>query len=529
MIRLSAQDASFLTLETRDAPMHIGFLLTFKLPPRAPANYMQKLHARLERMAVDAEPFNQRLVQPEGFKRLVQELEPDENIDLQYHLRHEALPWPGGERELGLAISRLHSTRLERTRPLWECTLIEGLQPDRFALYLKIHHALADGVGLMQHITQTLAESPRGLSLAPWTAPVASTPPPKPTTSADEEWRRFFETLAAERNKPKSEKPAGSTVPRGPRCILNGDSTGRRRFATTSVDLRRVKAVAKAAEATVNDVVLALASGALRGYLQEFDRVPKDPLLASVPVALPRVPGTTIGSSVAAVHGSLATDQKDPRKRLLAIRDGMRAAKEEFKRLPTSVNRFINSVGMYAMTLLPRKQSTDPDKATFTNLTISNVPGPKEALYLHGAELEGMYPVSVLAGDHRLNITVLGYREALFFGLIACPDTLPSVQRIAVRLPQALDELEAALGLAPKKAVAKKVVAKKVVAKKAAAKKAAAKKAVAKKVVAKKVVAKKVVAKRAVRPRGAVVGVEAPAPVVPATTEVVAMPEAGTA
>lgn len=558
MIRLSAQDASFLTLETRDTPMHIGFLLTFKLPPRAPANYMQKLHARLERMAVDAEPFNQRLVQPEGFKRLVQELEPDENIDVQYHLRHEALPWPGGERELGLAVSRLHSTKLERTRPLWECTLIEGLQPERFALYLKIHHALADGVGLMQQITQTLAESPRGLSLAPWTAPVASTPPPKPTTSADEEWRRFFETMAAGRKQPKSGKPAGSTVPRGPRCILNGETTGRRRFATTSVDLRRVKAVAKAAEATVNDVVLALASGTLRGYLQEFDRVPKDPLLASVPVALPREPGTTIGSSVAAVHGSLATDQKDPRKRLFAIRDGMRAAKEEFKRVPTSVSRFINSVGMYAMSLLPRTQSTDPDKATFTNLTISNVPGPKEALYLHGAELEGMYPVSVLAGDHRLNITVLGYREALFFGLVACPDTLPSVQRIAVRLPQALDELEAAFGLAPKKsakarpsgtaaartatveeaaeakgvankAAAKKVVAKKAVAKKAVAKKAVAKKAVTKKVVAKKAVAKKVKAKKAVRPRGAALGVEAPVTVVPAATEVVTTPAAGAA
>jgi WS/DGAT/MGAT family acyltransferase len=473
MTRLSAQDASFLTLETRDTPMHIGFLLTFKLPSRAPADYMQRLHTRLERMAVDAEPFNQQLVQPQGFKRLVQELEPAEQIDLQYHLRHEALPWPGGERELGLAISRLHTTHLERTRPLWECTLIEGLHPGRFALYLKIHHALADGVSLMRQVTQGLAESPRGLSLAPWTAPVASATPPVPMTSVDEEWRRFFESLFSERGKPKAAARSGGTVPRGPRCILNGDTTGRRRFATARVDLHRVKAIAQAADATVNDVVLALCGGALRAYLQEFDRVPKDPLLATVPVALPRAAGQTMGSSVAAVHGTLATHLENPRDRLLAIRDDMRRAKEEFKRLPTSVNRFINSVGMFAMTLLPHSQEHDPEKATFTNLAVSNVPGPKHRLFLHGAELDGMYPVSVLAGDHRLNITVLGYDDGLFFGLIACPDTLPSVQRIAVRLPQALDELEAAMGLAPMKAAparkAKQAPEKKAVAKKAVA------------------------------------------------------------
>jgi diacylglycerol O-acyltransferase len=266
-----------------------------------------------------------------------------------------------------------------------------------------------------------------------------------------------------------------------------------------------VKAIAKAADATVNDVVLALASGALRGYLQEFDHVPTDPLLASVPVALPRAAGQTMGSSVAAVHSSLATNLKSPRERLLAIRDGMRAAKDEFKRLPTSVSRFINSVGMFAMTLIPRQQNADPDKSTFTNLTISNVPGPKEPLYLHGAELDCMYPVSVLAGDQRVNITVLGYHDELFFGLIACPDTLPSVQRIAVRLPQALDELEAAMGLAPKRAPmaprvrkAKPEPARRAVTKKAAARRTTAKKAVAKKATARRTTAKKATAKKAV-------------------------------
>ena len=395
MAKLNTQDASFLMLESPDSPMHIGFMLTFKLPKGAPADYMQKLHAKLERFAVDVEPFNLRLAQKEGFGKLAPEWEVDGKIDLGYHLRHEALPWPGGERELGLVISRLHSLPLERSRPLWECTLIEGLQPDRFAIYMKIHHSLVDGVGLMQRLTHILAESPRG-----------------------------------------------------PRCILNGKSTGRRRFATQKLELSRVKAIAKAAEATVNDVVLAVCAGALRTYLAKVDHIPKAPLLATIPVALPKLEGQTIGNSVAGIHAAIATDVADAKKRLFSIRDAMRSAKEDFNRLPASVNRIINSVGMLAMMMMPKKDNTDPDKSTFTNLTISNVPGPKHKLYFHGAEMDGMYPVSVLAGDHRLNITVLGYDEHLYFGIIASPDVLPRMQRVAVALPAALDELERSLGLA---------------------------------------------------------------------------------
>jgi diacylglycerol O-acyltransferase / wax synthase len=456
MTRLNTQDASFLMMESPDTPMHIGFMLTFKLPKGAPADYMQKLHAKLERFAVDVEPFNLKLAQKEGFGKLAPEWVVDDNIDLGYHLRHEALPAPHGERELGLVISRLHSQPLERSRPLWECTLIEGLQPDRFALYLKIHHSLVDGIGLMQRMTHILAESPRGLSLPPWSAPAATTEaPPKPTQSADEEWRRLFEGLLAGMGKAKSkdkdkdkDPKKASSMPRGPRCILNGPSTGRRRFATQRLELARIKAISKAAEATVNDVVLAVCAGALRTYLAEVDHIPKPPLMATIPVALPKLEGQTIGNSVAAIHAEIATDVADAKARLLSIRDAMRESKDNFNRLPVSVNRIINSLGMLVSMAMPKKENTDPDKSMFTNLTVSNVPGPKQKLYFHGAEMDGMYPVSVLAGDHRLNITVLGYDEHLFFGLIACPDVLPHMQRLAVMLPAALDELEQALGLA---------------------------------------------------------------------------------
>lgn len=448
MARLNPQDASFVMLETPDAPMHIAFLLTFKLPPRAPGDYMQKLHAKFMEFPVEVEPFNLQLVLKEGIRKYAPEWKVAETVDLEYHLRHEALPWPGGERELGLAVSRLHSLPLERSRPLWECTLIEGLQPDRFAVYVKIHHSLVDGVGLMQLITQTLAQSARGQSTPPWAARIAAEPPPESMHSADEEWRSFFQGLLADRDKQRSKGKAGGAVPRGPRCIINGDTTGRRRFATQRLGLERFKAIARAADATVNDVVIAVCSGALREYLAEFGKIPKDPLLASIPVALPRASGQSIGNSVAAVHAPIASELADPKARLFAIRDATREAKAEFQRMPASLNRAISSVGMYAMMLMQKRPNSDPDKASFTNLTISNVPGPKRKLYFNGAELDGMYPVSVLAGDQRLNITVLGYHDHLHFGVIACPDTLPSMQRVAVELPVALDRLEVAMGLA---------------------------------------------------------------------------------
>ena len=445
MAKLSAQDTLFLALETPEAPMHIGLLMTCRLPSGASADYMQELYARLAGSTVESEPFNLRLIQEGRLGKYSPSWERARQVDLEYHLRHVALPWPGGERELGLAVSYLHSTPLERSRPLWEFTLIEGLQPDRFALYLKIHHALGDGVGLLGRIAGGLAQSPHGVSVPPWSAPQAAKARVRALRSADEDWQRFFgemlRTMAGKGKRPQR----GPLIPRGPGCVLNGDTTGRRRVATQQLSLARFKAIARAADATVNDVVLTVCSGALRAYLAKFDRVPKETLLASVPVALPRADGDTIGTAVASIHTAIATNLRDPRRRLLAIRESMRSAKEEFRIMPVSLHKTINSIGMQAMMLMPKRRNPDPRRAAFTNLTISNVPGPKQPLYFRGAEIDGMYPLSVLAGDQRLNITVLSYNGQLHFGLVACPDTLPSVQHIAVQLPVALRELEASM------------------------------------------------------------------------------------
>lgn len=425
--------------------MHLGLLMTCRLPKGAAPDFMQELQVRLARFAADSEPFNLQLVERRRLGQYAPSWEIAKQVDLEYHLSHEALPWPGGQRELGLAISRLHSLPLERSRPLWEATLVEGLRPDRFALYLKIHHSLGDGVGLINKVAGGLATSARGVSVPPWTEPPTARATARPKQSADEDWRRFFAEALGNVGRTLTRARSGQLIPRGPRCVLNGDSTGRRRVATQELSLPRVRAIARAADATVNDVVLAVCSGALRAYLAQFDRIPKESLLVTVPVALPRPEGETRGNAVASIHAAIATQQRDPRKRLLAIRDAMREAKEEFKVMPVSLHKAINSAGMQLMMMIPQRETANPERATFTNLTISNVPGPTQRLYFCGAEVDGLYPVSVLAGDQRLNITVLGYDKRLHFGLVACPDTLPSVQYLALQLPVALRELEAAL------------------------------------------------------------------------------------
>lgn len=439
MVAIQTQDLGFLALEARGTPMHIGFMLRFKLPEGAARDFMQKLHDAMTRWPVDRAPFNLRIASTRGSLR--PSWETLDQVDLEYHLRHSALPWPGGEAELGELISRVHAHPLDMSRPLWVMYLIEGLAQGEFALYLKIHHTLVDGVALMDIVTRSLALTPRGAWRPIWSAPLREAPPAAPPPDEAAAWGHWIEGLA-------QPHPAGenstAAVPHGPACVLNGPVSRRRRFATQTLALGRLKAVARATGATLNDVVLAVCSGALRRYLQEVDHLPRESLIATVPVALPRADPAATGNSVGAVHVPIATQIADPRRRLLAIRDAARAAKEQFSAVPTGVNRALNAVGMLALSVMPLphgKKAAQP----FTNLTISNLPGPREPLYLRGAQLLAMYPVSVLPGDHRLNITVLSYCDQLHFGLIGCPDGLPSLQKIALGLTQALQELEIAV------------------------------------------------------------------------------------
>lgn len=451
-MQIPLADAAFLRLDSQSTPMHVAMLLTFTLPAGAKADFVKRLHDELARQAVTSAPFNLRLASTNS-AGIAQFWETDGAVDLGYHLRRAALPYPGSERELGLLLERLHSVPLDHGRPMWELVLIEGLGGGtRFALYMKIHHAMGDGMALMGMITRSLSHSARAKALAPWALPAlpeTADADPDPGEAA-RAWRQWLEHLVA------SPLPASDLLPHGPRCVLNGDITARRRFATQSLELSRVKAIGRATDTTVNDVVMALVSDVLRRYLAEYDHLPTNPLMAGVPVAVPGARRNGAANALGSIFASLATHLDDPLERLHAIHATMGHAKAEVQHVPAAVTSAVNAFGMFMAALIPPGQVTPA-----SNLTVSNVPGPRESLYLRGAQLDGMYPVSLLVPDQRVNITLLGYRDRLFFGIIGCPDRLPGMQRMAVMLPDALDSLERALGLRRKQGSATKAKAAK--------------------------------------------------------------------
>lgn len=445
MPRMSLQDASFLSLESDLTPTHITMMMTFRFPAAAPTDYIAQLRAHLRRFPVRAAPFNYLLVPTSSTRP--PNWDVADAVDLDYHLRHHRLPGPGGERELGEVVSNLHSQQLDQTRPMWELHLIESRTLPKFWLCLKIHHAMADGMSMVHIMERMFVKSASGKGRPPWAVVHASKAPTAAGTSGQNEWRQFFEGLIKRTGKRSLHKEQPS--PRGPRTALNGPITGRRRFATQNLSLARVKALARAADATVNDVVLAICSGALRSFLQEFDKLPERSLVAGIPIAVPHNESQRSGNSVGGLIVSLASDITDLRLRLATIRGSTQAAKSRNSRLPAAVSRTFSTLGNYMMSARsPDTSERVADRQRVINLVISNMPGPAQPRYLYGAALQSIHTASVLMLDQRLNITLLSCRGELNFGLTGCSDTLPHIQRIAVLLPEAMRELEQAYNIA---------------------------------------------------------------------------------
>jgi diacylglycerol O-acyltransferase len=452
-VRLSALDAAFLLAETRQTPMHIAGLQTFRIPADAPRHFVSELFAELRSHPVTAIPFTYRLVGGVGGK-LLPRWEVTEEIDLDYHLRHSALPYPGGERELGVLVSRLHSNPMDLSRPLWEFHLIEGLEDDRFAIYCKLHHALVDGVNSIKLIN--LSSDPAHSATPPvWADESRSASDRGSRTSGLLDWlpslldselkalpsfsRSLLATAQATAGMDGFRDLTGLTE--APRTIFNVRIGGQRRVATQATSLERVKAIGRAAGGTVNDVVLAACSAALRRYLAELGRLPEQTLIASVPVALAREAADASGNAVTALAMRLGTDVADVRERFEVIRRSSEAGKQNLGRM-TGTAAMNYTMVMAAPALLSWLPGLGNLAPPMYNLIISNVPGPRQPLYFHGAEMTGYYPVSQVGHGQALNITVLSYAGQLTFGFVACRESVPSMQRLAVYTGEALDELE---------------------------------------------------------------------------------------
>jgi WS/DGAT/MGAT family acyltransferase len=409
----------------------------------------------------------------------------DENIDLEYHVRHAALPWPGGERELGELVGRLQSTPLDLSRPPWECTIIEGLEGNRFALFIKMHHSLIDGVSGVKLLQAAMSsDREKSRSLPPFWAsgkPAKTSTRKRPETliptvthalaGAVQELRMqattvpqlvsAFSKLVQQAVAPGS----GMALPfAAPRSVLNGRVREKRRFATQQFEMARLRALAAAAECTLNDVVLTMCGTALRRFLEERDSLPEKPLTAGIPVSVRPKDDEGNGNAITFIVSTLGTDIADVRERLDAIRESVKQAKAHVQSLPRQAMMQYTMLLM-APTLLTLLTGVGGRTRPMFNITISNVPGPETPLYFGGAEMLASYPASIVTHGQALNITCQSYAGFMNFGFTGCHSSMPSMQRLAVYTAEALAELEAtfipAAQVARVAAVAKKAAPRK--------------------------------------------------------------------
>lgn len=464
--RLNPLDAAWLFTESRATPNHVGGLLQFKLPPDAPQDFMRQLMAEFRSHRKFTAPWNRKLKYAFNFNPVAEWVE-DRHIDLEYHVRHAALPWPGGERELGELVGRLQSTPIDLSRPLWECTLIEGLEGGRFALFIKMHHSLIDGISGVKLLQRSMAFSAKdSLDLPPfWASGRPSTKVLQeaqaheallPTfahavTGALEEITVQAKTapqlVAAFTKIAKSALDSGDTmmVPfDAPASVLNGRVREKRRFATQRFSMERLRAVAHAADCTLNDVVLALCGGALRRFLSERHALPHKPLTAGIPMSVRPQDDEGQGNAISFIISTLGTDIADPLQRLEAIRKSVKHAKEHVQSLPRQA-MMQYTVLLMAPTILTLLTGIGGRTRPMFNITISNVPGPDKPLYFRGAELLATYPASIVTHGQAVNITCQSYAGYMNFGYTGCHSSVPGIQRLAVYTGEALQELEAAL------------------------------------------------------------------------------------
>ncbi len=458
--RLNILDASWLYVESPTTPMQVGGLLTFRIPKNASEDFVRDLVEDFRQHKDVYPPWNRRLKNAR-LRSLTPTWLEDDNVDIDYHFRHSALPRPGGERELGTLISRLHSRPMDFRRPPWECHLIEGLENNRFALYIKIHHALIDGVSGMRLLAQALAETPDDINRPPLWAIKPPTKKRKPekdkeVASVGGAIRTAFDDIVAQaRNIPDVIRVAREAISAArsendplrvpfdtPKSVLNGRISGNRRYATQLYSLAHFKRLADAADCTVNDIYLGLCGASLRRFLSEIDGLPSKSLTAGIPVSVRPKDDMEEGNAITFIIASMGTDIADPQERLQAIAESTRRSKGLLQKLPASAitSYTLGVMGPYVLSLITGLAGRT--RPVF-NITVSNVPGPQKPLYIKGAEMEAFYPSSLVTHGQGLNITCHGYEDTLGIGLVGCRETLPHMQKLAEYMGEALAELDA--------------------------------------------------------------------------------------
>jgi diacylglycerol O-acyltransferase / wax synthase len=460
MDRLSSIDASFLTNETSSAHMHVGAILIFEGPPPAYSDFLAHVDSRLHLVP----RFRQKLAFPP-----VETGRPfwidDPHFHLAYHVRHSALPAPGSEEQLRNIAGRLFSQALDRSKPLWELWLVQGLERNRFAIVTKTHHALVDGVSGVDIATVLFDVKPVPEPIEPdrdWV-------PQPPPSSAELAARGLAElsetpfklTRRAMRAATDPMRTARRVVEAGealaevgwnftnpaPDIPLNSEIGSHRRFAWARAELGDFKRIKDALGGTVNDVVLTVVSGALRSWLRSRGiKTEGLELRALVPVSIRTEDEQgQLGNRIAAMRGPLPVYIEDPLKRLDAVRRAMDGLKESKQALGAEV---ISRFNDFAPPTLLAQASRINFSTRLFNLIVTNVPGPQIPLYVLGRELQDVFPVAFLPENHALAIAIMSYNGGIDFGLLGDYDMMEDIEMLATGLSESLGDLLAAAGVA---------------------------------------------------------------------------------
>lgn len=502
--KLSSMDASFLYLETPEMPMHVGSMAIFRLPEHYSGNFFEdfkamigsRLHlapilkARLQKAPLDID-------HPSWVE--------DDQFDIDRHIFRGSLPAPYDRATLERIVGWMHAKLLNRARPLWEFYVFEGMKDNEIGLYSKMHHACIDG-GAGAALTNMIydltpvprqVESPTARKVAPEPRDIAA----NLIDSYQQLWRQPFDSSAAPKSlelprsgksdlgsilfdnamfqiesavkfaasvptmlksvsevigkisDPKSRDSIASMM--SPPTILNKAISSERSFAGTSISLSRAKALAKASGGKLNDVVLALSSGVVRRYLLQQGALPTKSLTAAVPISLREEGNTEANNQVFGMICSIATNLEDPKARLEAIIAQSTKSKEMSHPLRALMPQVSNismlgaPIVVQILALLYSRSDLSNVLPPAANITVSNVPGPRQTLYAAGAELLHIFPVSISTHGLALNITVQSYRDQLDFGFIAGANIIPHVQVLCDMLPLEFEALEAAYAPPP--------------------------------------------------------------------------------
>ena len=471
MDHLSGLDAAFLHLETPETPLHVGSLGMYELPPEYQGDFFADVCTHIQNRMHLAPIFQRKLVNM-PFDLANPVWVKDEHLDIEHHIRHVIVPPPASRAQVDRLVSRIHSSLLDRSRPLWEMYVLDGLPTPHDApkgtryvgLYSKFHHSGLDGMGgqvLMQAIMDTTRE-PRKV------------PPPGIRRSSSEDQlgiaelagfgvkHNFLQTVKLVRTLPgllmtarrtmRPAKVSGEVKTEkektrwfAPRTPLNVAITNQRSFARFSLPMSEVKEITAINKVSLNDVVMGISSEGMTRYLADMGSRPTSSLLAAVPVSIRPEGNTELTNQVSMARMSLASDIKDPIARLHAIRGSSETVKAVLNEMKTQLPTDFPSIGapwlFSAMANMLARSRLANSMPAFANVVISNVPGPNISLYFAGAKQISTYPVSIPYHGMALNITLQSYNGWLDFGLIGCRRAMPDIADLGRHMQAAHAEL----------------------------------------------------------------------------------------